>query len=40
MNKVVPSMNYFKGKEGYELYTINGEQSPEDVHKEIISKIS
>lgn len=32
---VVPSMNYFKGKDGYELYTINGEQSVEAVHQDI-----
>ncbi|MCX6751435.1 MAG: nucleoside monophosphate kinase [Candidatus Nomurabacteria bacterium] len=38
-NNVVPSMNYFKGKEGYEIYTINGEQSREDVFKDIIKKL-
>jgi adenylate kinase len=36
VNKVVPAMNYFKGKENYTIYTINGEQSIEDVHKDII----
>lgn len=38
-NKVIPSMNYFQGKEGYTIYTINGEQSVEDVHKELIAKL-
>jgi adenylate kinase len=37
---VVPSMNYFKGKEGYEIYSINGEQSVEDVHKDIIAALN
>src|SRR6185436_16126790 len=32
INKVVPAMNYFKDKEGYQIYKINGEQSVEDVH--------
>jgi len=35
VNKVVPSMNYFKDKEGYKVYTINGEQSVEAVHQDI-----
>jgi adenylate kinase len=39
INNVVPSMNYFKDKPGYVTYTINGEQSIEDVHKELISKL-
>lgn len=39
INNVVPSMNYFKNKEGYTIYTINGGQSIGDVHKEIISSI-
>ncbi|MFA6324646.1 MAG: nucleoside monophosphate kinase [Candidatus Paceibacterota bacterium] len=39
-NNVVPSMNYFSEKDGYEIITINGEQSIEDVHKEIISKLA
>jgi adenylate kinase len=39
VNKVIPSMNYFKGKAGYTIYTVNGEQSIEDVHKDIISKL-
>jgi len=39
INKVVPSMNYFKDKEGYKIYTINGEQSREDVFKDIIKAL-
>ncbi len=39
VNKIIPSMNYFKDKEGYTLHTINGEQSIEDVQKEIITKL-
>jgi adenylate kinase len=38
-NKVIPSMNYFKDKPGYCIFSINGDQSVEDVHKEIISKL-
>ena len=39
VNKVVPAMNYFKDKPGYTLYEINGEQSIEDVHKDIIKAL-
>jgi len=39
INNVVPSMDYFKGKEGYKIYTINGEQSIEAVHGDIINKL-
>lgn len=39
VNNVVPAMNYFKDKAGYTIYTINGEQSIEDVHKDIINKL-
>ncbi len=39
MNNVVPAMNYFKGKKGYEIFTINGEQSIEDVHKDICAAL-
>ena len=39
VNNILPAMNYFKDKEGYEIYTVNGEQSVEDVHKELISKL-
>jgi len=38
-NSVIPAMDYFKGKEGYEIYTINGEQSREDVFKDIIKAL-
>ena len=40
LNNVVPSMEYFKEKEGYEIFTINGEQSIEEVQKEIIRALS
>jgi adenylate kinase len=36
VNNVVPAMMYFKDKGNYTIYTINGEQSIEDVHKELI----
>lgn len=39
VNNVVPAMNYFKGKPGYTVYTINGEQSIEEVHKDIIKSL-
>ena len=39
MNKVVPSMEYFKNKEHCTIYTVNGEQSIDDVHKDIIHKL-
>ena len=39
VKNVIPSMNYFKEKEGYNIYTINGNQKIEEVHQEIISKI-
>ena len=39
MNNVIPAMDYFKGKEGYKIYTINGEQPIPDVHKEIIKAL-
>jgi adenylate kinase len=38
-NNVIPAMNYFQGKTNYEILTIKGEQSIEDVHKDIISAI-
>jgi adenylate kinase len=40
VNNVVPAMDYFKGKPGYTIHTINGEQSIEDVHKDIIKDLS
>ena len=39
-NNVIPAMNYFEGKDGYEIYTINGEQSIDEVHKEIIKSLN
>ena len=39
-NNVVPSMNYFKDKENYKIHHINGEQSKEDVHKDIIKALN
>lgn len=39
VNKVVPAMNYFKGKAGYTIYTVNGEQSIGDVQKDIIKAL-
>lgn len=39
VNNVVPSMNYFKEKEGYEIFTINGEQAIEKVHQDIIKAL-
>jgi adenylate kinase len=39
VNNVMPAMNYFKDKPGYTIYTINGEQSVEGVHKELIAKL-
>ena len=39
-NNVIPAMNYFKEKEGYEIYTINGEQPIEEVHNDIIKALN
>ncbi len=39
INNVIPSMSYFQGKAGYEIHTINGEQSIEAVHKDIINAL-
>lgn len=39
VNKVLPAIDYFKEKDGYKIYTINGEQSVEDVHKDIIKAL-
>jgi adenylate kinase family enzyme len=36
---VVPAMEYFRNNPGYEFITIQGEQSIEDVHKEIVEKL-
>lgn len=40
VNNVIPSMKYFEGKEGYTMHTINGEQSIEAVHADIISALA
>ena len=39
VNNVIPAMDYFKGKTDYMIYTINGEQSVEAVHKDIIKAL-
>lgn len=39
VNNVIPAMNYFKGKKGYTIYTINGEQPVEKVHADIIKAL-
>ena len=39
-NNVLPAMNFFKEKEGYEIYTINGEQTIEEVQKDIIKALN
>ncbi len=38
-NNVIPSMNYFKDKKGYTLHIINGEQTIEEVHSDIIKSL-
>ena len=40
INNVIPAMSYFKGKKGYEIYTISGEQNIEMVHKDIIKALN
>jgi len=37
---VVPSRNYLKEKKDYEFYEINGEQSVEAVHRDILKALS
>lgn len=39
VNNVVPAMNYFEDKDGYEIYSINGDQSIEAVHQDIIKAL-
>jgi adenylate kinase family enzyme len=39
-NNVLPAMNYFRDKENYKIYTINGEQSKESVFKDIIKALN
>lgn len=36
---VVPSINFFRNKDKYNFVEINGEQTVEEVHKEIMSKL-
>ena len=38
-NNVIPAMNYFKDKAGYKIFTINGEQTVENVYKDIIKAL-
>ena len=40
VNNVLPAMDYFKDKPGYIIYKINGEQSIEEVHQEIIKSLN
>ncbi|MBI3305801.1 nucleoside monophosphate kinase [Candidatus Nomurabacteria bacterium] len=40
VTKVIPSMDYFKKKAGYTIYTINGEQSIDAVHRDIIKSLN
>ncbi len=39
-NNVLPAMNYFKEKQGYEIITVNGEQSIEAVHADILKALN
>lgn len=39
VNNVVPAMLYFEEKNEYSIHTINGEQSVEDVHAELIKTL-
>ncbi|MCF7833687.1 MAG: nucleoside monophosphate kinase [Candidatus Pacebacteria bacterium] len=36
VNNVIPAMEYFRGKSGYEILEVNGEQTVEAVHHEIL----
>ncbi|TSC77871.1 MAG: adenylate kinase [Parcubacteria group bacterium Gr01-1014_24] len=38
-DNVIPALKYFEDKPDYKTYQINGEQSIEDVHEEIIKKL-
>ena len=40
INNVIPSMNYFKNKPGYTMYVIDGKQSIEEVHQDIIKSLN
>ncbi len=39
VTKVIPAMNYFNDKAGYKIFKINGEQSVENVHGDIIKAL-
>lgn len=39
VNSVIPAMQYFDNKPGYQLFSINGEQSVEAVHKDILTAL-
>ncbi len=39
VNHVIPAMDYFKNKTSYQVYTINGEQTIEKVHQDIITAL-
>ncbi|MFA5937277.1 MAG: nucleoside monophosphate kinase [Candidatus Paceibacterota bacterium] len=39
-NNVIPAMDYFKDRNDYKIYTIEGEQSVENVHKDIIKALN
>lgn len=39
INNVIPAMDYLKNKNKYTIHTINGEQSIEDVHSDIIKSL-
>lgn len=40
VNNVIPSMNYFKDKPGYIMHVVNGKQSIEEVHQDIIKSLN
>jgi adenylate kinase len=40
VNNVIPAMNYFKDKAGYTMHVINGKQSIESVHADIIKSLN
>jgi adenylate kinase len=39
VDNVLPAMHYLKERPGYQIYTVNGEQNVEDVHKDIIKSL-
>lgn len=40
MNNAILAMNYFKNKENYKIYTINGKQDRKDVYKDVIKALN